>query len=79
MPAKLEASAHAPEVTKATQLVLPGGAGGIGFDDPAPLVRIDPGLLVRNDPALSGVVFGDGGCRREEETSLLEVSALVSA
>ena len=46
---------------------------------PAPLVRIDPGVLVRNDPPLSGVVFGDGGRRREEETSLLEVSALVSA
>jgi len=45
----------------------------------APLVRIDPGLLVRNDPPLSGAVFGDGGRRREEETSLLEVSALVSA
>jgi len=36
-------------------------------------------VLVRNDPPLSGVVFGDGGRRREEETSLLEVSALVSA
>ena len=46
---------------------------------PAPLVRIDPGLLVRNDPPLSGAVFGDGGCRREKEASLLEVSALVSA
>jgi len=43
----------------------------------APLVRIDPRALVRNDPPLSGVVFGDRGRRREEETSLLEVSALV--
>jgi hypothetical protein len=46
---------------------------------PAPLVRIDPGVLVRNDPPRGGVMFGDGGCRREEEASLLEVSALVSA
>jgi hypothetical protein len=45
----------------------------------APLVRIDPGLLGRKDPPLSGVVFGDGGRRREEEASLLEVPALVSA
>ena len=44
----------------------------------APLVRIDPGLLVRNDPLLSGMVVGDRGCRREEETSVLEMSALVS-
>ena len=45
----------------------------------APLVRIDPGVLVRNDPPLSGMVVGDGRYRRAEETSLLEVSALVSS
>jgi hypothetical protein len=46
--------------------------------NPAPLVRIDPGLLVRNDPPLSEGV-GDRGCRRAKEAPLLKVSALVSA
>ncbi len=40
VPAKPEPSARTPEIAKATQLVLPGGAGGIGFDD----LRFSPEL-----------------------------------
>jgi hypothetical protein len=40
VPATPDSTAHAPEIAKATQLVLPAGAGGIGFDD----LRFSPEL-----------------------------------
>jgi hypothetical protein len=46
----------------------------------ATLVRIDPGLLGRNDPAVRWQdAVSDRGRRCEEEATMLEVPALVSA